>query len=297
MRDGLPTTLPVPILVINLDRSTDRLRRMRAQTDRLGLSFERFPAVDGTSIPADLAPYFCDASGRVISPLAPGEVGCYASHLALWRHLVASAVPAILVCEDDAVLPDDLAALVGGLLPALPVGWDMVHLCRAPDRAFHTITKLDGRSLIRFSRVPTTTVGYLISLAGATKLIEPVGPRMWCVDQDLRWPWRFGLDTYGVDPPPITPLAGRSTIGSRSRLRRGLRATPFRTPSSFFFNLRKLGLLGWARCLIVNSALKLRASLVPVPRKLTMWRGRLLSAFRRLRALFEQRSQMFRRVT
>jgi glycosyl transferase family 25 len=285
MRDDLP--LSVPILIINLDRSSDRLAQMRAQTERLGLPFERFPAVDGTNVPAALAPYFCDASGRIVSPLAPGEIGCYASHLALWRHLVASAIPAALVCEDDAVLPEDLAEMVGDLLAALPAGWDMVHLCKSTDRAFSAIAKLDGgRWLIRFSRVPTTTVGYLISLSGAAKLLEPVGPRMRCVDWDLRLPWLFGLDIYGVDPPPITPLPGQSTIGTgrRSGGRRGLRASPFRTPSAFFFNLRKLGPLGWTRCLIANAAIKLRASLVPVSSSLTMLRAHVLSALSRLRA-------------
>jgi glycosyl transferase family 25 len=271
MRDDLPLSLPAPILIINLDRSTDRLAQMRAQTDGLGLSFERFPAVDGTNIPTDLAPYFCDASGRIVSPLGPGEIGCYASHLALWRHLVASAMPAALVCEDDAVLPDDLAEIVRDLLAALPVGWDMVHLCKATDRGFSTLASLGaGRSLIRFSRVPTTTVACLISRAGAAKMLNPVCPRMWCVDQDLRWPWRFGLDIYGIDPPPIMPRVGQSTIGrgSRSGLRRGLRVTPFRTPASFLFNLRKLGPLGWVRCFAVNCVVKLQASLIPVRRSL-----------------------------
>ena len=35
-----------------------------------------------------------------MQPLRPGEVGCYASHLALWQGLVDSGARAMAVLED-----------------------------------------------------------------------------------------------------------------------------------------------------------------------------------------------------
>jgi glycosyl transferase family 25 len=256
--------------IINLDRSPDRLARMQAQAGRLGLAFERFQAVDGIGLTDDLAPYFCDGAGRIMSPLKPGEIGCYASHLGVWRRIVTLWEPASLVLEDDAVLADDLPSFLQSLLAALPRGWDLVHLCREPERAFRPLADLgDGRRLIRYSRVPTTTTGYLVSRSGAARMLLPIEPRMWCVDQDLRFPWRFGLDVYGVTPPPISPRGEASTIGrgSRSRLRRGLRASPLRSPASLAWNMRKLGPWWWLRCLAVNCGVKLRAAMVPLTRR------------------------------
>lgn len=79
----------VPVMLINLDRSTDRLARMQREFDRAGVRFERFPAVHGTDLPGSVRSYFCDASGRVISPLPAGEIGCYASHLAIWQRIAS----------------------------------------------------------------------------------------------------------------------------------------------------------------------------------------------------------------
>src|SRR5262245_23908593 len=112
----------IPALVINLDRSTDRLAHVRAEFARVGMGFERVAAVDGTNLPASLQPYFCNAAGELISKLRPGEIGCYASHLAIWQRVAVSDTPT-LVCEDDITLPDGFRALVNATLAAAPAGW------------------------------------------------------------------------------------------------------------------------------------------------------------------------------
>jgi len=261
----------VPTFLINLDRSSDRLARMQAEFSRAGMEFERLAAVDGTNLPDDHKPYFCDASGMIVSRLSPGEVGCYASHIAVWKRIVAMGVPAALVCEDDAILADDLAQALDELLVVLPSGWDIIHLSQPPERAFKPLTPLmSGRTLIRHSRVPPSTAAYLISREGAAKMLKPAGPRRWAVDHDTRWPWLFGVDAYGVHPPLIRQRKDGSVIGpahSRSRLRGGLRRSPFRTPASLMFNLRKLGPYWWVRCFVVNCGVKLRRMLRPVVRR------------------------------
>jgi glycosyl transferase, family 25 len=44
----------VQAFVINLDRSPDRLIRMQTEFARVGMTFTRFPAIDGTALPHDL---------------------------------------------------------------------------------------------------------------------------------------------------------------------------------------------------------------------------------------------------
>jgi glycosyl transferase family 25 len=261
----------LPVFVINLDRSADRLAAMAQQCAAIGISFERFPAVYGADLPHALKPYFCDDAGNVVSPLKPAEIGCYASHLGVWQRIVEMALPAAMVCEDDAILPRNTETLVAEILRALPADWDMVLLSSTPSHAFRSLSKLlSCGSIVRYSKVPGSTACYLISGTGAAKMLQPVAPRMWAADHDTRWPWKFGMDTYGVYPPPVAVLGDASTISpvgrGRSGLRRGLRRSHFRTPESFLFNLRKLGPYWWARCFAINFGVKLRKMLVPVSR-------------------------------
>src|SRR5262245_24514798 len=59
-------------ILINLDRSTDRLARMRAEFDRAGIAFERFRAVNGADLLESVRCHFCDEAGKITSPLRLG---------------------------------------------------------------------------------------------------------------------------------------------------------------------------------------------------------------------------------
>jgi GR25 family glycosyltransferase involved in LPS biosynthesis len=79
---------------INLDRSTDRRRKIDEQIERLGLRqvYNRFPAVDGSKLPP---------AGK----MKPGEVGIFRSH----NDVLAGARKGgqfIHVLEDDALLSE-----------------------------------------------------------------------------------------------------------------------------------------------------------------------------------------------
>jgi glycosyl transferase, family 25 len=263
----------VPVFVINLERSVERLAAMTLRCSEIGISFERFSAVSGTDLPPALKPYFCDVSGRIVSPLRPAEIGCYASHLGVWQLILERRVPAALICEDDAVPPHGIDAIITEIMSSLDGGWDMVLLSSKPVQAFRPLASLaNGGSLVRYSKVPSSLACYLISNSGAAKMLQPVAPRMWMNDHDSRFPWKFGMETYGVYPPPARLSGDKSTInstgrrGTRSGLRRGIKRSPFRTPQSFLFNLHKLGPYWWTRCFAINCAVKAGKLLVPLRR-------------------------------
>ena len=261
--------------LINLDRSTDRLARMQAQFDRLGLSVERIPAVDGLAVPDDLAPYFAHIQLGKKPIIEDGSIGCYASHLQALRRVVETRAPYALVLEDDAGLPENFHAVIDDTLHALPRGWDFVQLSRRHQRAFRPLASLPfGGTLVRYSRVPAGTSGYLISQAGALKLLNPNILRFWAIDTDTRRTWLFGLDSYGVVPNPFRDQGLETTIrNQRGSARRGLpRPTPyswtnlpFHTPAAFAWNVRKLGVAWWLRCFIANCSFRSRAAIVAKP--------------------------------
>lgn len=99
------------ILVINLDRSPDRLEFQRAQFGILGMEFERVQAVTGDAVDDG---YYerMKASGTRL--MTRNEVGCFLSHKSCWQ-ICAQGDEAVLVLEDDAVLSPDFAELASGL--------------------------------------------------------------------------------------------------------------------------------------------------------------------------------------
>ncbi|MGD9816780.1 MAG: glycosyltransferase family 25 protein [Hyphomonadaceae bacterium] len=241
------------ILVINLDRDADRLAYMQAQLARAALPFARFSAIDGADLPAPMRSYFPPGT-----PLSRGEIGCYASHLAICQRIAARRVRApVLVLEDDVALPGDLPALMASLILALPPRWDIVRLSYPSKRITRPVAPLgDGRELVRYSQTPTSTGAYLISRSGAEKFLAPQ-PRRLPIDHDLRRVWAWDLETYGVMPAPVRADAfGGSTIdamGSRQRVRR--RAQDEREAlARFRRGVRDFGLAGWIAAEAVNTA-------------------------------------------
>jgi glycosyl transferase, family 25 len=250
-----------PAILINLDRSTDRLRNMTLEFDRAGVQFERFPAVLGTDLPRCVRSYFFGSTGERISPLGPGEIGCYASHLCLWQRIAAGEYgAAVLVCEDDLRLPVDLPDLIARILITIPSSWDIVRLSSPSTHVESPIASLgQGRKLVRYWQAPVMSGSYLISQAGAAKFLK-AGIRMRPIDVDLARPWLFGVDSYGVSPPPIVQTEFDSVISemggrhhSVARKKRFFRRPTHNKLNRLIYNLRTMGFRHWLTCLASRS--------------------------------------------
>lgn len=203
-----------PCLVINLDRDRDRLAHMEREAAEAGIEFVRFSALRGDVLPQEFSNFFAEPSGANRSLLSKGEIGCYASHLAICKMIVDGALSApALVLEDDVDLSATLVQDIRSLLEALPKGWDIARLSNPTKHAYATLAQLEnGRRLVRYSVIPDSTGAILWSEQGAAKFYK-AAQRSLAVDQDLRRPWVWALDTYGVAPAPVGRDAyGQSTI-------------------------------------------------------------------------------------
>lgn len=251
----------IPAFFVNLDRDEGRRTAIEGEIAAAALAAERISAVNGLSVPDDLRSYFFTGDAPH-SRLGAGEIGCYASHLKALKLVVERGLGQALILEDDALLPADLPATLARILASLPADWDVVHLSADPCRAVKPLARLDEkRTLVRYSRVPAGTVGYLISQAGARKFLQP-SKRMWPVDTDFRRPWAYGMEIYGVTPRVIGHSSVLpATITHRSRRRRGIpipslqcsTGNPLHSVRGALFNIRTLGLVQWASCLAQNS--------------------------------------------
>lgn len=197
----------LPLVFINLDKDSERRTRIGGQLAHLGLPGERLPAVWWKHLPPAEQSLLYSAErnhGLYYQPLVDGEKGCYASHIQAWRQLLASDAPALVVLEDDVRLTPQFAEVVKAIA-ALQEPWDMVKLLgRDREKVRSQRPLVPGTALVDYSRVPSMTAGYVVSRAGAAKLLAHRQPFGRPIDVDLRFWWECDqLRILGVSPSAI----------------------------------------------------------------------------------------------
>lgn len=91
--------------LINLDRNADRLADVSQRLAERGISFERFPAVDGRALtPEERRRVYAPVRTALVRGwgLLPGELGCALSHLGICKKMLADGLDFACVLEDDA---------------------------------------------------------------------------------------------------------------------------------------------------------------------------------------------------
>jgi GR25 family glycosyltransferase involved in LPS biosynthesis len=124
---------------INLDRSTDRMKKIQAELHKLSpLKITRWPAVDGSKFTDEDyerldIPHWSRPSFAVEHRQKPrkAEIGCYLSHYNLLKHLnTLNTDPQMghLILEDDIVVSDDCVKTWNNSVKTIPQDWDMIFL-------------------------------------------------------------------------------------------------------------------------------------------------------------------------
>lgn len=199
----------VQAFVISMPRSTDRRSAMQRKLQHSGLQFEFFDAVEGAKI--DRAQY---PAGRA---LTNAELGCYLSHVGVWRLVAESPFEGALVLEDDVSVVDDIEALCREL-GRLPVQPDMVRVSSLKPPRGPKIFCLDaGRNLLLARINPSGSQGYWLTRAGARRLLDCWATPTRPFDKALDRYWQHGLKVLLLDPPAVWETPGfASTIVQRS---------------------------------------------------------------------------------
>jgi glycosyl transferase family 25 len=187
------------------------------------VDFTFFDALDGTPGQGDAA----DARAvrhNIGRDLGFGELGCYRSHLALWRACAASHQP-MLVLEDDLAADPDLAESLNWLVGRIE-RYGYVRLA-----AHHTVKARDldeagpnGRRLVRLSKGPWNTLAYAISPGGARRLLAGCTHIVRTVDEAIDRFWEHGVLPYAVLPYPIRVDAAHDSLIDADIVRKGWKA-------------------------------------------------------------------------
>lgn len=219
------------ILLINPDRNTDRLGQAVPQLEAQGLAHTRMAAVDGRRIDLDALTDYDDRSARryLGRGLSGGEIGCYKSHMKCLDHFLASPAKHALILEDDMVLAQDVAAMIGQIATSLDrhdSDWDIVSLCARKHKIYTPLAGFGNTQLVRAHYFPMLSTGLLWSRAGAARFLLSHSRIFAPYDNALRhWQARAGRG-FSVIPPMITSSGADSDIGQGERRNRELR-TPF----------------------------------------------------------------------
>lgn len=218
------------IHVVNLARSKDRRARMDKLLAEKGLEFRYFDAIDGK---AGKHPLFARHDPRLAEirygfQLAPGELGCFASHYLLWELCVREQRP-LLIMEDDIELTD-------GFRDNLEIAsrkiddYGLLRLSSHKNRNFMVREEVGtGHKIVQFAQNPSGTSCYAIAPWAAAKFLEHADIWFEPVDSHLDRYWDHGVGCYALYPFSVTHIAptseqseiwdgvGRGPRSSRSR--------------------------------------------------------------------------------
>jgi len=169
--------LPFDIYIINLDKDTGRLKKIKARLNPNG--FTRIPGVYGNEYDYsndDSVSFTC----KYICPRS--AIGCAKSHnLALKTFLETSNKEYVLILEDDAEpIYSDYIDRINDVLNNAPENWDIIKL----DWLFN-IRKLNSE----FSFFSIITTAMIINKNAAKQILK----------KKIVWHYDFDLNFYGLN--------------------------------------------------------------------------------------------------
>lgn len=193
------------VFVINLEKEKERLEAFHKQMSKNKINYERFNAVEGVKVLKDdrLSDYcntFC----------TDGMKGCALSHRSIWETMVKNGYRNIMICEDDAMIPDTFDRDFQNVYYHIPKDYDILYLgclfgCKDDSNLNKLVTKVNGYEPqdVNDKVVEVKgTVGlhcYILSLEGARKLIQH--PITFHIDAQVMYLIKlYDYKSYAVNP-------------------------------------------------------------------------------------------------
>jgi glycosyl transferase family 25 len=228
----------VGVYLINLDRSHQRYRYVWPSLQALGFPLERVSAVDGRTLTeAEITSVMDKRTFKKFFsiPHQLGTIGCYLSHIKVWKKFLQSPFKFALVFEDDVSFsPQELSETVHHLIAPEQVGlWD-INSFELNHRGMPlTIKKLPHHQSLCLYLTPVTHTGaYLINRKAAQALLEKALPIKMPVDHYFTRVWEFSLKFTGIEPRLVKQSYGDSEIRSLN--------SPNPSPSLYFLFQRAI---------------------------------------------------------
>jgi glycosyl transferase, family 25 len=207
--------------IISLPGSDDRRRAMARQMELLGADWQFF---DAHRTPPEGLPYRAQAARRMRGrELTPGELGCFASHVAVWRSLLATpGLDGLCVFEDDLLIDPSFFGRMAEFVRDCPLGYVRFY-GKLPVPTTRICDTIGRRQIVYFERPVYGTQAYWITRPMAERFLASITEVTRPIDDEMDRCWAHGVPSAGVFPYPVIEVDFGSTIESA---RRGLSALP-----------------------------------------------------------------------
>tara|TARA_B110000211_G_C14082723_1_gene555326 strand:+ start:457 stop:1236 length:780 start_codon:yes stop_codon:yes gene_type:complete len=200
MSDPIDT---LPVWVINLDKSPDRMARMDEGLRAQGLTYKRIPGIDGRAELYRLLPKVDRVAyeRNMGQELLPGKVGCYFSHLSAWQRLIESGQEMALILEDDVVFHADFRDALALAIRA-KAHWDLLRLNRIRAKLPVSQGRIGPYLLNAYIGPCTGNGAYLIRRETARLLLGAMVPQTRAADHEINRFFVHGFRLRGLEPFP-----------------------------------------------------------------------------------------------
>lgn len=225
--------------VISLLRASDRRASIQRNLDQYGLSFEIVEAVDGRALRHEhWAQYSAEAAIKTCKrELAPGEIGCALSHLSVYQRIVEENEEA-LILEDDALVGPDFIEVLANR-DHFPPDWEIILFSHEFGQPLpwgkKRVTSI--HQAVRFLNPVGLTSGYLLSVAGAKRLLRHAYPVRLPADGLTGRFRESGIRLYGIVPRCIRVAGFPTTIWPETD---GALTPPAREPRGILARVKEL---------------------------------------------------------
>lgn len=205
------------IVVISLSSSQDRRAKVVEKLAGKSIDFEFLDAVDGRN--GD-HPYLKNYNEKAFlvnrrRKAAPGELGCYVSHLLAWEKCV-DLNEAIVVLEDDFELANDFVEglkFVGQFVDKVA----FIRLEPLESNCFVTSIRGQKFSLVKQLKVGMCATGYVITPQGAKAFLEKAQAICYPIDLYLQYTFIHKQLMYAIKPNIVYTTHADSIIGIENR--------------------------------------------------------------------------------
>jgi glycosyl transferase family 25 len=207
------------IVLISLPGSIERRAAAIEQFATAGLEFEFFDGINGSTAKdplfeeVDHHQYLLNA-GR---PPSAGEIGCHASHRAVWQYCVELNEP-LIVLEDDAKIEANFTAAVNAA-DELISEFNFIRLEPLGDAPKVKVCGSGIFTLYYCKKYPHDATGYAINPTAARALVTHSRVLTAPADKFIKNFWQHGQALYCLLPDSITPgaLSEDSNIEGREK--------------------------------------------------------------------------------
>lgn len=171
------------IFIINLDKDADRYQNCIKQMNYYNITnYERFPAINGSKLSDKEIKNLTTDIGNIIA--SRSMIGCGTSHINIWKRIIKEGINKTLVLEDDFIFKDNFINKFNNYYKYCPENYDILYLT---DNPLHNknIKIKDINDYYYKQLIISQTVGYIISIEGARKLLNHINKITHHIDVEL----------------------------------------------------------------------------------------------------------------